>query len=359
MRWCVLVVCVLLVCVSCGGGEETSEEDHDRSEATLPHTPSDGSETSATTTANTEKRDAGLGLTGPAREATTSTTEPPRVTTTTTTPKLEQEYPLFVEGPAPQWPFRGIVQLWSSSDYPLGWDDWVLRYWSWDESAESYPKELLPAEAREYLDRREAHKAEAYSEVPVTGLEIECLGRIIMVVDTERGIEIGGIDGAANSAFRIPWGGTAQRIDTPSEELIEWERERPSNVAVRVEGDQIHIDTGTQQHSYAMHDPIRSNGPRWAAQARYDGELFLLMVYPAHLPCYTGVTWISLAETGEFVTCGANTAATLFVAPEPPAGELILPDPDTMGTYLSCAPQLNLTHLPFTQDRQLVTGLSR
>ncbi|MDE0268598.1 MAG: hypothetical protein OXI96_06135 [Acidimicrobiaceae bacterium] len=265
------------------------------------------------------------------------TTKTPETTeqSTTTIQSLQREYSQFVEAKAPPWIFRGLVQLWPNFNYEQIQDrwaidvDWMLRYWNWDEPTEAYP------------------------EVPLPGLEIECLGRIAMVADVEHGIEIGGPEDTTNGAFLVPWGGTAQKMGTPSDKLLEWVQKRPSNLEVHTKGDLVYINTGTQQQSYAMRDPVRPDGDRWTVQARHDGELFLLTVHPAHLPCYSGVTWISLAETGEFVTCGANTAATLFVAPEPPTAELILPDPDTMGTYLSCAPQLDLTNLPFTQDRQL------
>ena len=241
----------------------------------------------------------------------------------------DREYPRFVAGPAPPWPFKGLVQLWYNP-----WGEapgWKLRYWSWDQAAESYPTVELP------------------------GLEIDCLGQIALVSHGERGIEIGGAPGAASDVYWIEWGTEAQLAD-PSAELLEEAGSRPSTVAVRTEGDWVHLGSGSDMRSYAMRDPVRPDGERWRVQARHDGELFLMTVHPAHLPCYSGVSWLSLAETGDVVVCGANTAATVFVSPPgEPLGDLLLPDPAATGTYLSCAPELDLQgRLPFTRTRELV-----
>ena len=319
-----LAMSVLVVCCACAGGT-TSEEVSQPSttEHTVLEPPTENGKRSTTTDSPmTTDEPVGVETERPVVTTTTSV-----VTTTSTQLPLEKELPSFEDAPAPERPFTGLVQLWYLPYAER--KGWRLRYWSWDTPADEYAQVLLP------------------------DLQVECLGRIAMVADDEHGIEIGGPEGTTNSAFVVPWGGTAQKTGAPSDKLLEWATQRPSNITVRTEGDLVHVNTSIQQHSYAMRDPVRPDGDRWTVQARHDGELFLLTVHPAHLPCYSGVTWVSLAETGEFVTCGANTAATLFVAPEPPAGELILPDPDTMGTYLSCAPELNLELLPFTKSRQL------
>ena len=241
----------------------------------------------------------------------------------------DREYPRFVAGPAPPWPFKGLVQLWYNP-----WGEapgWRLRYWSWDQAAETYPTVELP------------------------GLEIDCLGQIALVSHGEHGIEIGGAPGAASDVYWIEWGTEAQ-LANPSAELLEEAGSRPSTVAVRTEGDWVHLGSGSGMRSYAMRDPARPDGERWRVQARHDGELFLMTVHPAHLPCYSGVSWLSLADTGDSVVCGANTAATVFVLPPgEPLGDLLLPDPAVTGTYLSCAPELDLqVRLPFTRTRELV-----
>ena len=245
---------------------------------------------------------------------------------------------MFVEGTAPAWPFHGVVQLWP--DYDLVRDSngetvglellWSLRYWSWEAAPDGvYPRVGLP------------------------GLRIECLGKVAMVHD-EHGVEVGGLRGAVNAAYRVPWGGTARELEAPSDALLEEAETRPSSLGAASEGDRVQLGSGDAARSYAMRDPVRSDGDRWTVQARHDGELFMMTVHPAHLECYSGVTWLSLARTGQFLMCGANSAATAFVAPAAAElGELVLPDPDQMGDYLSCAPQLDLYEIPLPADRRL------
>ena len=252
--------------------------------------------------------------------------------TPTSTAGPRPEWPRFLEGSAPAWPFRGLVQLWHGAYEELGQQQsgWMLRYWSWDPSAQGH------------------------SQVPLRGLEIDCLGQVALVVHGERGVEIGGAPAAVNGAYWVDWGGDARPV-APSELLLESVALRPSNVAVNTEGDWVRIGLDSQKQSYAMRDPVRSDGRRWVVQARHDGDLFLMTVHPSHLPCYSGVSWLSVAESGEFVTCGANTAATAYVSPsEPTKDDLVLPSPEWMGTYLSCAPRFDISNLPFTIERELV-----
>ena len=260
------------------------------------------------------------------------------VVSTTTSVWVRPEWPFFEEGAAPGWPFHGVVQLWPEYDIVDDADGeavglellWSLRYWSWDASPDrSYPQVALP------------------------GLRIECLGQVALVHD-EHGVEVGGAPGAVGAAFRVPWGGTAQELAEPSQALLAEAAQRPSNVAVDSVGDWVRLGSGDTQQSYEMRDPVRGDGERWRVQARHDGELFMLTVHPAHLGCYSGVTWLSLAASGEFVMCGANSAATAFVTPpDVGLGELVLPDPQQTGDYLSCAPQLDLYAIPLTADRKL------
>ena len=256
----------------------------------------------------------------------------------TTAEPVRPEWLSSVEGSAPGWPFHGVVQLWPAYDFVRGADGeavglellWSLLYWSWDASQDrTYPRVALP------------------------GLRIECLGQVALVHD-EHGVEVGGAPGAVNTAFRVPWGGTAQQLAEPSGALSAEAASRPSSVAVASVGDWVRLGSGDAGRSYAMRDPVRPDGERWRVQARHDGELFMLTVHPAHLGCYSGVTWLSLAATGEFVMCGANSAATAFVRPAKVAlGELVLPDPDEMGDYLSCAAQLDLYAIELAADRRL------
>ena len=97
--------------------------------------------------------------------------------------------------------------------------------------------------------------------------------------------------------------------------------QRLSNVAVSVEGDLVHVGEGPGVRTYAMRNPVRGDGERWRVQARHDGELFVMT------ECMSGVSWLSWADTGGLAFCGANTAATAFVAPEAPDTDLVLPGP--------------------------------
>ncbi|MDE0162285.1 MAG: hypothetical protein OXL98_11180 [Acidimicrobiaceae bacterium] len=207
------------------------------------------------------------------------------------------------------------MQLWPTEYAPtidgefiMGWS---LRYWVWEPGT---------VESR---------------QVQLPGLRVDCLGQVALVLHGEAGVEVGGPRDAVNWAFWVPWGGHAGVLE-PSDALLESVASRPSNVAVDTEGDLVRVGTGPQAQSYAMRDPLRPDGARWNVQARHDGEVFMLTVHPAHLPCFSGVTWVSLADTGELIACGANSAATAFVAPEPPTGEPVLPEPEHVGTYLSC-----------------------
>lgn len=280
---------------------------------------------------------------GPANPVTTTSTTVPAPSTTAVRLRPERPvFPVWDLGPPPSWPFHGVVQLWPEVDYVRDDDgegpwrvvvSWWLRYWSWEATS---------------------HERGHYPVVELPGLRVECLGGVALAVD-EHSVEVGGAPGATNITMRVPWGQLAREEPEPSERLLNEAASRPSNVAVVTEGDWVHVGSGGKQRSYAMRHPARASGAFWEAQARHDGELFMLTVHPAHLPCYSGVTWLSIAETGEFVMCGANSAATAFIAP-PSAqlAELVLPDPNQTGDYLSCAAQLDLHHIPLTEDRQLV-----
>lgn len=237
----------------------------------------------------------------------------------------ERDWPRFVEGAAPGWPFVGLVQMWANSDGTASGEAdvvWWLRYWS------------------EELD------AAAMPMVPLPGLEIECLGRVGMVSHGERGIEVGGAPGAASGSYLVRWGMRAQRLDTPSEALLGEIDRRPSSVTVSSVGDVVSLAAGEQRMSYAMRDPARMNGDWWRVQARHDGDLLVLSVHPANHECFSGVTWLVDAAAGETVACGANTWATRFVAPDDhSSGELVLPSAEEMGTYLGCGARLELTQV--------------
>ena len=198
---------------------------------------------------------------------------------------------------------------------------WVLRYRAWGSETVEHRDVALP------------------------GLEVDCLGRVALVSHGERGVEFGGAPGAVSGGFWIRWGDGAEPVAEPSGALLEEVARRPSSVAVSVEGDVVHLGEGPRARVYVMRDPVRGDGERWRVQARHDGELFVLTVHPAHLECMSGVSWLSWADTGELAVCGANTAATAFVAPEAPTAELVLPGTEAVGTYLSCPIRMDLAHI--------------
>lgn len=223
---------------------------------------------------------------------------------------------------APEWPFTGWVQLWYRGDDPES--EWWLRFWSWDPDP--------------------AVREQEWSMVPLPGLEVDCLGRLRLVLHGEHGVELGGSASAASSAFWVDWGGDAGRAVEASDALLEAVDRGRSNVAVRTRGDTISIGEGSQAHSYVMRKPARSEGEWWSVQARLEGELFSLIVHPAHLPCLSGVAWLSRADTGELLACGASTMAVVFAPHEPSEGDgeaLALPDPEAVGSYLSCPAPLD------------------
>lgn len=232
------------------------------------------------------------------------------------------KWPAVVEGVAPLWPFEGVVNLWSRHG-----DRWWLRYWS--------PR----------LD------AETMRQVPLPGMEIDCLGAVGLVAHGERGIEVGGAPGAVSGSFLLRWGESAQRLEEPSDALLAEIDARPSTLEAGSIADEVWLEADGQRTSYAMRRPPRAAGEWWRVQARHDGGLLVMSVHPANHECFSGVTWLADAATGEVVACGANTWATRFVGPdEIAARELVLPDPDEMGSYLACGARLDLTQIPIHLD---------
>ena len=226
--------------------------------------------------------------------------------------------PDFRNDNAPEWPFSGLIQLWY---YRYGSDPmWQVRYWHWH-----WPT-----------------IGTADSAVGLPDFDTDCLGQTAVVVHGTDSVEIGVTDGTNPITYRIPWGGTAHTTEQPTEQLIREAAERASNVDARSEGDLLHLAVGEQSQTYALRDPVRLDGERWLAQARHDGEVLIITVHPAHLTCFSGVTWLSDARTGELLGCGTSTHAVRFVSPRVvSADELVLPDPDAFGTYFSCVPPLD------------------
>ena len=185
------------------------------------------------------------------------------------------------------------------------------------------------------------------SAVGLPGFDTDCLGQTAVVVHGAEGIEIGVADGTNPSTYWIGWGDTAHKTEQPTEQLISEVATRASNIDARTEGDLLHLAVGEQTQTYILREPVRPDGERWIAQARHDGDVLIITVHPAHLSCFSGVTWLSDARTGELFGCGTSTHVVRFISPIPAShDELVLPDSDAFSTYLACAPPLSFRLVP-------------
>ncbi len=231
-------------------------------------------------------------------------------------PRYPRE-PRFGTHRAPEWPFSGLIQLWYAGE-----SHWSLRYWHWPTTGT--------------VD----------SAVWLTGFDTDCLGQAAAVLHGSDGIEIGVAGGTSPITYRVPWDGGARTTAQPTERFTAEVAARPSNIEVRTEGDLLHLAAGEQSQTYALQQPARTDGEWWIAQARHDGDVLIVTVHPAHLPCLSGVTWLSDARTGELLGCGASTHAVRFVSATPAShGHLVLPGPEALGTYVSCAPPLDFENV--------------
>ena len=225
-------------------------------------------------------------------------------------PRYPRE-PRFGTHRAPEWPFSGLIQLWYDN-----WSSeahWYLRYWHWPSVG--------------VVD----------SAVRLPGFDTDCLGQAAAVLHGPDGIEIGIADGTNPITYRIPWDDGARTTTQPTERFTTEVATRPSSIEVRTDGDLLHLAAGQQSQTYALRQPARTDGEWWIAQARHDGDVFVITVHPAHLPCFSGVTWLSDARTGELLGCGTSTHAVRFVSPTPASTDnLVLPDSEAIGTYMSC-----------------------
>ena len=227
----------------------------------------------------------------------------------------QPDAPNFRTGRAPEWPFSGLIQLWYSGDSE---SHWFLRYWHWHSTGTVDAEVWLP------------------------GFETDCLGQTAVVLHGPDGIEVGTTDGTDPSTYWLTWNGGAHPTQQPTEQLTTEAATRASNIETRTEGDLLHLAVGDQSQTYSLREPVRPDGQRWIAQARHDGDVLIITVHPAHMPCFSGVTWLSHAPTGELLGCGSSTHVVRFVSPTPTNHDnLVLPDGDALGTYLSCAPPLD------------------
>lgn len=226
----------------------------------------------------------------------------------------------------PEQPFEGIVQLrWSaasrsddSSSISQTSESWHLWFYQYEHSG--------------------VRAGWNVGYVSLPDLAVDCVGNVGLVSRGADGVEVGGSLGSVNASFLVPWGGAPRRLDVPSQELLEEIALRPSNVTAAVVGDFVHIGEGDDQVRYALREPARPQGEWWEVQARYDGDVFVMTVHPARHECFSGVTWLSIAATGDLLACGANTAATKYVNTEGRSGgRLVLPAADELPQYLECA----------------------
>ncbi|MCY3859048.1 MAG: hypothetical protein OXG25_09075 [Gammaproteobacteria bacterium] len=226
----------------------------------------------------------------------------------------------------PERPFEGIVQL-----------RWSADSRSDDSSSTSYTSEGWQLWFYQY-EHSGVRAGWNVGYVPLSDLAVDCVGDVGLVSRGVDGVEVGGSPGSVNASFLVPWGGTPRRLDVPSQELLEEIALRPSNVTVAVVGDFLHVGEGDSQVRYLLREPARPDGEWWEVQARHDGEVFVMTVHPARHECFSGVTWLSVAVSGELLACGADTAATRYLNSEGrPAGRLELPVTNELPQYLECA----------------------
>lgn len=233
------------------------------------------------------------------------------------------EFAAVWPGPAPLWPFEGLVQLaWGSTDERVsryGPPRWFLRFYQWRYDYPPGPRWFV-----------------SYVELP--GLTVECVGKTGLVLDGSDGLVVGGLPGAVSASYRVPWGGVAVELDAPPEALLDEIQRRPSNVAVDTAGD--HVTLGEAEHAvrFTLREPARVGGESWDARARHDGDVAVVFVHPARHECFSGISWLIAAHSGEILACGADTAATRWVTSDAePATPLVMPEADRFAGYLSCA----------------------
>ncbi|WP_420436231.1 hypothetical protein [Candidatus Poriferisodalis sp.] len=217
----------------------------------------------------------------------------------------------------PEWPFEGLVQL-AWTDVRWGEEGrWHLRFYRWTDSG--------------------VGRGWTVGVIPLPELSIACVGDVGLVSHGLDGIELGGPAGSVSASFLVPWGGAPERLKAPSDALLAEIRSRPSNADAEVTGDIVSISHADTSVRFVLRRPTRIEGDWWNIQARHDGDVFVVTVHPANHPCFSGVTWLSAAATGEMLACGTNTAATKFIVPDiQAAGPLVLPAADEYRTVLSC-----------------------
>ncbi len=213
------------------------------------------------------------------------------------------------------------------------WPDWPLR-WQIVRSG------LVLDE-----DRCMSVSSAAFGSVvlPVE-FSVECVGRVAAVVHGNGEAEFGD---AANAVWLAADGAVTWRQGS-SPELAAAIEDRHMDVAFVSAGDAVSV---AGAGSLLVRSPPWPQSPGWEVQTLRAGPLLLLTAQPAHLECFSGVTWAFDVSTGEMITCGANTMATAVVRTDASAdgfgaaagrSELWLPDPDDVPDYLECAARFDL-----------------
>ena len=176
------------------------------------------------------------------------------------------------------------------------------------------------------------------------GFSVECVGRVAAVVHGSGEAEFGD---AANAVWLAADGAVTWRQGS-SPELAAAIEDRHMDVAFVSAGDMVSV---AGAGSLLVRSPPWPRSPGWEVQTVRAGPLLLLTAQPAHLECFSGVTWAFDVSTGELITCGANTMATAVVRTDAGADgfgaaagrpELWLPDPDDVPDYLECAARFDL-----------------
>lgn len=176
------------------------------------------------------------------------------------------------------------------------------------------------------------------------GFSVECVGRVAAVVHGNGEAEFGD---AANAVWLAADGAVTWRQGS-SPELAAAIEDRHMDVAFVSAGDMVSV---AGAGSLLVRSPPWPQSPGWEVQTVRAGPLLLLTAQPAHLECFSGVTWAFDVSTGELITCGANTMATAVVRTDASADgfgaaagrpELWLPDPGDVPDYLECAARFDL-----------------
>ncbi len=173
----------------------------------------------------------------------------------------------------------------------------------------------------------------------------ECVGMTTALVHDDGTLEVGDI----SNAVRVTADDGAVWTENPSPALAAAIGDRRLDVPVTLSGDTVSI---AEAGSLQVRSPPWPNSPGWEVQTVRAGSLLLVTAQPAHLACFSGVTWAFDVSTGELIACGANTMATTIARADTStdgfgstAGwpEMQLPSSADVPDYLECGARLDLS----------------